>query len=119
MSAARMDITINKGSLFRFSLQLIDETTANPIDLTGKTAQFTILSKNVQTLIASGVCTITEPLVGKVEITMSSATTATITQIGKSDDPFYVSEDYIYHFDIVDGAGEPERYLNGIVSVQR
>lgn len=117
--AGRCDIIIHRGAAFELKLTLTDEDTADPIDLSGKSARFIILNKQGDTIVLTASAMITAPLAGAITLRMSETQSTELRQLGKSDDPFYLSEDYIYHMDVLDSDGTPRRYLYGVVSVQR
>lgn len=126
MSAARYDIIINKGSVFEMSIQLVDDVTANPIDLTGAVGTLKIATKDFTTVLCvvddvhadNGSISILEPLVGKALILISSDATAALPNPPKNDDPFYEGQYYVYQLDITQD-GKTKRYMQGFVTIIR
>lgn len=117
--SGRLDIAIDKGAEFELSLQLINDDSTNPIDLTGCTGSFTVLNKDTLEVITTGEVNITDPTLGQVTLSIPYTTTATIPQMSKHNDPMVATQDYMYHFDIIDTNNKPKRYLRGYVQVRR
>lgn len=126
MSAARYDIIINQGSVFEMSIQLVDDVTANPIDLTSAVGTLKIATKDFTTVLCvvddvhadNGSITILEPLVGKALVLISSDATAAFPNPPKNDDPFYEGQYYVYQLDITQD-GKTKRYMQGFVTIIR
>lgn len=126
MGAARYDIVINQGSVFEMSIQLVDDVTANPIDLTGAVGTLKIATKDFITTLCvidglhptNGSISILEPLVGKAVVLISSAATSALPNPPKNDDPFYEGQYYVYQLDITQN-GKSKRYMQGFVTLLR
>lgn len=126
MSAARYDIIINQGSVFEMSIQLVDDVTANPIDLTGAVGTLKIATKDFTTVLCvvddvhadNGSISILEPLVGKALVLISSDATSALPNPPKNDDPFYEGKYYVYQLDITQD-GKTKRYMQGFVTIIR
>lgn len=110
MAAAPLNLTIEQGSTFRFSLTWSD-TFNVPIDLTGYTARMHIrdVITNPVFLLelttGNGRIAIT-PLLGKIELILSDTITAAITWTSG-----------VYDLEIISPAGEVTRLVQGTVTV--
>lgn len=111
MAAGKLDLIIEKGGKFSKHLEYKDKQ-KQAIDLTGYTARMQI-RKNAQaaTFILeltteNGRISIT-PLTGEIDLSITGADTAAITDRGNA----------IYDLELIDGGGEPLKFLRGTVSL--
>lgn len=111
MAAGKLDLIIEKGGKFTKHLEYKDKS-KQAIDLTGYTARMQV-RKNAQSSTTildltteNGGITITA-VTGEIDLFVSGADTAAITDRGSA----------VYDMELVDGGGEPIKFLRGTVSL--
>lgn len=115
----RYDITMNQGADYTLSLQITDDLTAQPLDLTGATIVWTMMLDDYSTVLLRldgsvnpyGTVTVTEPLAGRVTLTVDKSFTATLSATS-FDTPYALNHPYAHQLDVND-----TRYMVGRISV--
>lgn len=101
---SNFDLVLYKGDYLPFSVTLKDNANA-PIDLTGYTAQCSIMASYESLVSYDATCTI-DALDGQVDIVFPSTVTSTMD-----------AGNYIWDFQLTDASGNVRTYFTGDVKV--
>jgi hypothetical protein len=101
---ANYDLVLYKGDFFQMSVTLKDST-GDPIDLTGSTAQCSIKANLAATDSFNAMLTVT-PLLGKVDVLFPSSVTSLLN-----------AGDYVWDMQLTDVDGNVRTYFAGDVKV--
>jgi len=117
---ARYDIVMNQGADYTLSLQITDDTTAQPLDLTNAVIVWTMMRDDYTSVVGSvsseatngtGSISITEPLAGRMVLSVDKTFTATL-ESGSFENAYSQNTPYVYQLDVND-----IRYMVGRVGV--
>jgi len=102
------EIYIDQGATFNNTVYLMDDTSSSPLDLTDYTVINSKLKKSPSSTFIAGTiqCTVTNPLSGEIEISMSKENT-TLLKPGR----------YIFEIGIQSSTGVVHRILEGTAFV--
>lgn len=125
MSAAALDIYVQKGETFRrkmyISTRVVDPITLiatdTPMDLTGSSARATIKTYTDDKAVPLAVFTCiidADPTTGIITIELPSDVTAGLYSTGKA---YNQINRYVWDMELVDSLGEVTRLFNGFVDV--
>ncbi|MPM97973.1 hypothetical protein SDC9_145154 [bioreactor metagenome] len=114
MRSGELDIYIEQGTTWQLDLT-IQQSDGTPMDLTGYTGRCQIRSSAItQSESATPTVTVTDPVNGKLTLSLSAEETSAIKVNGGS----YASiSQQVYDVELIDGMGRVMRILNGYARI--
>jgi len=111
------DISLCQGSDYKLIINLKDQTTGLPIDITGWTFASDIKKTiSTTTIEASFTFLITDAVNGVVEMSLDNATSSALL-LPKQDKNIRTTIDYAYDVERVDSLGDKQRFMQGLVKI--